>query len=233
MHPDAPPVQRGPAGPSTGPTALPRGGSRVVPILPPVDRRSNFGCLVEVVETLVLTLVIFFVIQNFIAQPYQVQQQSMEHTLEPGQYVLVDKLTPRWDSYSRGDIVVFNPPESWTSDPTPFIKRVIGLPGDKVEIHDDGIVYVNGTALDETYTFRNAAGVNGPTTASSDQSTWVVPDGQLFVMGDHRGSSADSRVFGPINVSNVIGRAFLRYWPLSTIGIVQTPSYAGVPATAP
>ncbi len=198
-----------------------------------MDRRSNFGCLVEVAETLVLTLVIFFVIQNFIAQPYQVQQQSMEHTLEPGQYVLVDKLTPRWDSYSRGDIVVFNPPESWTSDPTPFIKRVIGLPGDKVEIRDDGIVYVNGTALDETYTFRNAAGVNGPTTASSDQSTWVVPAGELFVMGDHRGSSADSRVFGPINVSNVIGRAFLRYWPLSTIGIVQTPSYAGVPATAP
>lgn len=233
MHPAWRPMHRGPDGPSTGPTALHRGGSRVVRILPLVDRRSNFGCLVEVVETLVLTLVIFFVIQNFIAQPYQVQQNSMERTLEPGQYVLVDKLTPRWDSYSRGDIVVFNPPPSWTSDPTPFIKRVIGLPGDKVDIRDDGIVYVNGAALSEAYTYRNAAGVNEPTNASSDQTTWVVPAGELFVMGDHRQKSADSRVFGPINISNVIGRAFLRYWPLSTIGIIQTPSYPGVPATAP
>ena len=88
-------------------------------ILAHVDRRSTFGCLFEVVETLVLTLVIFFVIQNFIAQPYQVQQNSMERTLEPGQYVLVDKLTPRWDSYSRGDVVVFNPPETLDQRPHP------------------------------------------------------------------------------------------------------------------
>ncbi|MFN8631141.1 MAG: signal peptidase I [Chloroflexota bacterium] len=96
-----------------------------------MDKRSGIGCLVEIVETLVLTLVIFFVIQNFIAQPYQVQQNSMERTLEPGQYVLVDKLTPRWDPYKRGDVVVFTPPANYTQDTTPFIKRVIGLPGDR------------------------------------------------------------------------------------------------------
>ena len=83
---------------------------------PLVDRRSSLGCLFEVLETLVLTLIIFFVIQNFIAQPYQVQQQSMERTLEPGQYVLVDKLTPRWDDFGRGDIVVFTPPDTWTTE---------------------------------------------------------------------------------------------------------------------
>ncbi len=195
-----------------------------------MDRRSSFGCLIEVVETLVLTLVIFFVIQNFIAQPYQVQQQSMETTLEPGQYVLVDKLTPRWDSYQRGDVVVFDPPETWTSDPTPFIKRVIGEPGDTVEVRDDGYVYINGVNLEETYTFANAAGVQEPTEASPDQTRWVVPAGQLFVMGDHRQKSADSRVFGPINTSDVIGRAFLRYWPISTLGILQTPAYPDIPA---
>jgi signal peptidase I len=93
------------------------------------------GCLVEIVETLVLTLIIFFVIQTFVAQPYKVQQQSMEHTLEPDQYVLVDKLTPRFDTYKRGDIVVFTPPADWVqSDGTPFIKRVIGLGGEKVDI---------------------------------------------------------------------------------------------------
>jgi signal peptidase I len=198
-----------------------------------VDKRSSLGCLVEVVETLVLTLVIFFVIQNFIAQPYQVQQNSMERTLEPGQYVLVDKLTPRWDAYKRGDVVVFNPPATWTADPTPFIKRVIGLPGDNVEIKDDGKVYVNGIALDEPYTYKNAAGVNEPTTPLSDQTSWVVPAGELFVMGDHRQKSADSRAFGPIPESSVIGRAFLRYWPVSAVGILQTPSYPGVPAAAP
>jgi signal peptidase I len=198
-----------------------------------VDKRSGIGCLVEIVETLVLTLVIFFVIQNFIAQPYQVQQNSMEHTLEPQQYVLVDKLTPRWDTYKRGDIVVFTPPENYTQDRTPFIKRVIGLPGDKVEIRDDGKVYVNGVALDEPYTFKNDQGVNQPTEPLTGTSSWIVPAGDLFVMGDHRQASADSRAFGPIAESSVIGRAFLRYWPISTIGILQTPSYPGVPLTAP
>ena len=196
-----------------------------------MDQRSNFGCLVEVAETLILTLIIFFVIQNFIAQPYQVQQNSMERTLEPGQYVLVDKLTPRFDSYSRGDVVVFNPPATWTSDKTPFIKRVIGLPGDIVAVKEDGLVYVNDTPLDEPYTYANAAGVHEPTTAPNQQR-WVVPAGQLFVMGDHRQRSADSRMFGPIYVSDVIGRAFLRYWPISTIGIIGTPSYPGVPSAA-
>jgi len=110
------------AGARTGATALPGVDRPSVPILGPVDRRSTFGCLFEVVETLVLTLVIFFVIQNFVAQPYQVQQQSMERTLEPGQYVLVDKLSPRWDTYGRGDVVVFNPPQTLSlihiSEPT-------------------------------------------------------------------------------------------------------------------
>jgi len=196
-----------------------------------VDKRSSLGCLVEVVETLVLTLVIFFVIQNFVAQPYKVQQNSMERTLEPEQYVLVDKLTPRWDAYNRGDVVVFTPPPAFTADTTPFIKRVIGLPGDTVEVKDDGRVYVNGVPLDEPYTYKNAAGVNEPTVPLSDLSSWSVQKGELFVMGDHRKASADSRAFGPIQESSVIGRAFLRYWPISTVGILQTPSYPGVPAT--
>jgi signal peptidase I len=233
FHPPGRPMHSTRAGPPGVPTALSGVDPPLVPILAHVDRRSTFGCLFEVVETLVLTLVIFFVIQNFIAQPYQVQQQSMERTLEPGQYVLVDKLTPRWDSYSRGDVVVFNPPQTWTADPTPFIKRVIGLPGDTVEVKEDGYVYVNGVNLHEQYLYANDAGVQEPTTASPDQNNWVIPEGQLFVMGDHRQKSADSRVFGPISISDVIGRAFLRYWPLSTLGILQTPSYPSAPPATP
>jgi signal peptidase I len=197
-----------------------------------VSQRPALGCLFEVVETLVLTLLIFLVIQNFVAQPYQVKQQSMERTLEPGQYVLVDKLTPRFSPYKRGDIVVFTPPPGWTDNDTPFIKRVIGLPGDTIEIRDDGHVYANGVQLNEPYLFAEN-GVAQPTVAPASQSRWNVGANQMFVLGDHRMNSADSRSFGLIDVSSVIGRAWLRYWPLDTFGIVSTPSYAGLQTTGP
>jgi signal peptidase I len=182
------------------------------------------GCLFEIVETLVLTLIIFLVIQNFVAQPYKVQQQSMEHTLEPDQYVLVDKLTPRLDTYKRGDIVVFTPPADFASaDDTPFIKRVIGVGGDKVEVKNGG-VYVNGTALVEPYLYADTPGDPAQPTVSSQES-WTVPAGELFLMGDHRENSQDSRTFGEVPVSQVIGRAWLRYWPLNAFGILPTPTY--------
>jgi signal peptidase I len=198
-----------------------------------VSQRPALGCLFEIVETLVLTLIIFVVIQNFIAQPYKVQQQSMERTLEPEQYVLVDKLTPRFDAYKRGDIVVFNPPEEWGEDGTPFIKRVIGEGGDTIEIRDDGFVYVNDVALDEPYVFANEVGGEPQaTTAGIDQARWTVPDDELFLMGDHRSNSADSRTFGPVPVDRIIGRAWLRYWPIGTFGILPTPTYDGLEVDA-
>jgi len=182
--------------------------------------KRPLGCLFEIVETLVLTLIIFFVIQNFVAQPYRVEQQSMERTLEPEQYVLVDKLTPRFDDFKRGDIVIFDPPEGWVGGrSTPYIKRIIGLPGDDIEVRD-GLVFVNSVPLSEPYTYDSQ-----PTLATGPDSTWVVPPSEYFVMGDHRQDSADSRVFGPVPRERVIGRAWLRYWPLSTFGILPTPSY--------
>jgi len=206
----------------------------------PVNRnRRALGCLLEVAETLLLTLVIFWVIQTFIAQPYRVEQESMRATLEQNQYVLVDKLTSHFDSYSRGDIIVFNPnrregscetaPVDETGDgAVPFIKRVIGEPGDQVAIHD-GRVFVNGTPLDEPYVFQ------GPTSANGDQDTWVIPADRLFVMGDNRNNSTDSRAstIGPICVRDVIGKAWLRYWPLDHLGILSTPTYAAVPTAGP
>jgi signal peptidase I len=185
-------------------------------------RRAGLGCAIEIAETLVLTVVIFFVIQTFVAQPFKVEMDSMQHTLEPDDYVLVDRLSPRWAGYSRGDVVVFNPPQAWTSRPEPYIKRVIGVGGDTVDVRDDGLVYVNGAALDERYLFADDAGMPEPTI--SGQTQWVVPDGELFVMGDHRQQSADSRVFGSIPIDSVVGRAFVRYWPLSVFGLLEVPS---------
>jgi signal peptidase I len=199
-----------------------------------VSKRPAIGCLFEVVETLVLTLIIFLVIQTFIAQPYRVEQQSMEQTLEPDQYVLVDKLTPRFDPYKRGDIVVFNPPDDWVQpDGTPFIKRVIAVAGDTLEIKDDGFVYVNGIRLDEPYVYKEADGSTQPTVSSTDPPHWQIPDGELFVMGDHREKSSDSRTFGPISNGDVIGRAWLRYWPFDTFGILQTPKHPELQAANP
>ncbi|HEY6014834.1 MAG TPA: signal peptidase I [Candidatus Limnocylindrales bacterium] len=197
-----------------------------------MTRRPMFGCLFEIVETLVLTLIIFLVIQNFVAQPYKVQQQSMEHTLEPDQYVLVDKLTPRLDTYKRGDIVVFTPPDQWAQeDGTPFIKRVIGVGGDKVEVKD-GEVFVNGTALVEPYLFADAPG-DPPEPTIASQESWTVPAGELFLMGDHRANSADSRSFGTVPVSHIIGRAWLRYWPVNVFGILPTPTHPELTTSIP
>jgi signal peptidase I len=197
-----------------------------------VTKKPALGCLLEIVETLVLTLIIFFVIQTFVAQPYRVQQVSMERTLEPDQYVLVDKLTPRFDAYKLGDVIVFNPPPNWVqAQGQPYIKRVIGIGGDTVELNG-GKVLINGTALLEPYVYQED-GNSQPTDALIGVAKWVIPQGQLFLMGDHRSNSADSREFGPVDITAVIGRAWLRYWPINTFDILPTPSHPELATPAP
>ncbi len=187
-------------------------------------RAGAAGRAREIVQTLALTLIIFFVVQTFVAQPFQVEQESMRRTLEPGDYVLVDRLTPRWDAYDRGDVVVFVPPDTWGArDDTPYIKRVVAVAGDEVEIRD-GRLYVNRVPLDEPYVFE-VDGRAQPTTTDTEPPRWTVPDGQVFVVGDHRSRSEDSRVFGPVPASSIVGRAWLRYWPLHAFGILETPTY--------
>ena len=93
---------------------------------------------------------------------------------------------------------------------------------------------MNGTAITEDYVYADVPG--GPpqeTFAAPDQDSWVIPEGELFLMGDHRSDSADSRVFGPVEIDQVIGRAWLRYWPLDTFGIMQTPTYPELDPAAP
>ncbi len=187
------------------------------------------GWLLAAVATLILALLIVAVGETFIAQPYQVEQMSMETTLLPGQSVLVDKLTPDLDGYQRGDIVVFTPPGAAPGS-TPYIKRVIGLPGETVDLRN-GHVSINGQEISEPYVYA------GQPTEPRGQDHWVVPPDALFVMGDHRELDNDSRIFGPVPLANVIGRVWLRYWPLAAVRVLATPSYPTltppVPATSP
>ena len=145
--------------------------------------------------------------------------------------MLVDKLTPRFDPYKRGDVVVFDPPADWVNEGTPYIKRVIGLPGETVEIRDDGLVQVDGVALAEPYVYNDER--DGRSQAATAPATWTIPAGDYFLMGDHRSNSADSRVFGPVAEDRIIGRAWLRYWPIDTFGMLPTPTYVELAPAAP
>lgn len=191
--------------------------------------RLNLGLAKDILQTFVLTVVFFFGVQTFVGQPYQVEMHSMQNTLEPGQYVFVDKLTPRFDAYHRGDIVVFGAPRAAGREAgTPFIKRVIGVGGDTVDIRD-GQVWINDVALQEPYVYA-VAGVP-ETTETGDTSHWVVPAGEVFLMGDHRWESVDSRFFGPVPVSTVVGRAWLRYWPLDSLSTLGGTAQAAPTAS--
>lgn len=195
--------------------------------------RRALGCAFEVVETLVLTLLIYLLIHNFVAQPFEVQQSSMVPTILDGEYILIDKLTPRFNGYTYGDVVVFNPPSGsgLAADGIPFIKRVIGMPGDTVSL-ENGRVFVtqDGEApvrIEEPYVITLEDGTTAPTECPRVDCplTWIVGDDEYFVMGDNRPSSQDSRVFGPVDADLILGRAWLRYFPLDRFGLIERPEY--------
>jgi signal peptidase I len=208
--------------PTGAPAARERAGSR-----------RALGCAFEIVETLVLTLLIYLVIHNFVAQPFEVQQSSMLPTIVDGEYILIDKLTPRFDGYEYGDVVVFNPPtgSGLGGNGIPFIKRIIGMPGDTISL-ENGRVFVTQPGrppvrIEEPYVAREADGSAAPTIPRDGPGTfeWVVPEDGYFVMGDNRPASQDSRAFGPINEDLILGRAWLRYFPLERIGIIERPDF--------
>ena len=202
--------------------------------------RRALGCAFEIVETLVLTLLIYLVIHNFVAQPFEVQQNSMVPTIVDGEYILIDKLTPRFDGYQYGDVIVFNPPSGGGLDTQgiPFIKRVIGMPGDTIAL-ENGRVFVtregeSPVRIEEPYVITDESNAPAATLCPRPDcpQSWIVGAGEYFVMGDNRPSSQDSRVFGPIDEDTILGRAWLRYFPLERIGLIERPAYPALGAAS-
>jgi len=218
-------------------------------------REEKQGSFLRELPVLVLiAFVLALLIKALLVQAFWIPSESMERTLLINDRVLVNKVVYHFRDVHRGDIVVFNGDgtgfqshESVIAPPTnafsrfvrgtqnllglgapsdkDFIKRVIGVGGDTVSCCDsEGRVMVNGKALDEPYVFENDNQPFGPV---------KVPDGQLWVMGDHRSASSDSRANGTIPTSAVVGRAFVRVWPLSRFGFLTAPgTFHGIPAAA-
>jgi signal peptidase I len=195
--------------------------------LPAPSAKNQAGRAVrEVVETLLLAALIFFLVRLVVLN-FRVDGESMLPNLDDGEMLLVNRNAYQYydiggnryypfDPPERGDVIVFDPP---TGSDKPYIKRIIGLPGEEVTF-GDGHVFIDGQPLAEDYIQdRTRCG------ARSDNCDVVVPEGYVYVLGDHRSNSSDSRVFGPVPVGNVVGKAWFTYWPVGDVGFVPHEPY--------
>jgi signal peptidase I len=172
-----------------------------------ISLARTFGgrsALRELLETVLLAVIVFFVL-NLVTGRFQVRGSSMTPTLHDGEYLIIGKVSYWFHPPERGDIIVFHPPTNPQED---YIKRVIGLPGETVEIRD-GRVWVNGVSLEEPY-IVNPVSYGG---------SWSLREDEYFVLGDNRGNSSDSHTWGVLPKRNIVGKAWLTYWPPEEWGL--------------
>lgn len=184
--------------------------AEIIPEPPRKEGRS--GCLsftIDTIETVLLALVLFFGI-NAISARVRVENVSMKPTLQPGEFVLVNKIAYKIGKPEVGDIIVFHYPRDPRED---YIKRLIGRPGDEVTVKN-GQVSVNGQPLDEPYIAASPA----------YDGSWTVPTDSLFVLGDNRNQSSDSHSWGFVPLNNVVGKALFIYWPLQQFQVIEHPN---------
>ena len=180
--------------------------------------RKILGAFYEMIEVFVISASFFVVIYIFLMQPHQVKGSSMFPTFKDSEYVLTDKVTYRRRAPMYGDVIVFKAPIDENFD---FIKRVIGVPGDQVMVKNNN-VFVNGKQLNESsYLPPEYVTVAGQ--FLHEGQTYTVPESSVFVMGDNRSHSSDSRDWGPVPDQNIIGKAFFRYWPMPVAGLIVNP----------
>jgi len=166
-----------------------------------------------------ICLILVLLFRANVAEANYIPSPSMEPTLHVSDRIIVDKLSLRWRPLERGELVVFHPPiqdragERW-------IKRVVGVPGDVVEVIR-GKIYVNGEPLDEPYVERPASYTEPPVRLAEDDPRTRPNEAEYYLLGDNRQNSRDSHVWGPCPARNIIGRAVFRYWPPNKIGLIS------------
>lgn len=175
----------------------------------------------DTLQTVVLAAAIFMLTYLFLVQPHEVKGNSMYPNFHDGERLLTDKVSYRFNPPRRGDIIVFQAPPDRAKD---FIKRIIALPGETVSIKE-GLVFVNGRALDEFYLSENAN--TEPGTSLPDTKEYTLGSDEYVVMGDNRGHSSDSRSWGPIKRNEIVGKAWFIYWPPQRFGVIPMVTYAG------
>lgn len=189
-------------------------------------RKGAGRVFLEWVVLIVVALGIAFLIKSFLFQAFYIPSESMTPTLQVGDRVLVNKLSYDLHDVNRGDIIVFEAPALARSDGIEdLVKRTVGLPGDTVTGDDNGGVLVNGRQLSEPYLPQGTQSRFSNVPSGCDPPPdgvpgCVVPEGHLFMMGDNREASKDSRVFGPVDENAIVGRVFVRIWPLSNLGLL-------------
>jgi signal peptidase I len=174
----------------------------------PKERHWLVALLFDLGSTLIPAIIIALLIHVFLAQATRVYGQSMEPNLHTNQRLVIEKLSYHFHGPRRGDVIVIHDPGG---SPELLIKRVIGLPGERITV-TDGRVYIDGKTLDEPYLTQPTQG-NG--------RSWIVPPLHVFVMGDNRSASRDSRIFGPVPLDQIVGHAVVRYWPPEQIGVLN------------
>lgn len=178
--------------------------------IPPTWRTS----VVETLDASIFAALLSLLIITFVVQAFYIPSGSMEPTLQVDDRILVSKFSYRLGSIERGDVIVFHYPLNPGKD---FVKRVVALGGETVELRD-GVVLINGTPITELYPTALAGGDRACTSNYGPQK---IPEEQLFVLGDNRCNSEDSRFFGFVPVQNVVGKALFIYWPPQRLGLVR------------
>lgn len=183
---------------------------------------KNFFLFVfELIKIVVISLVIIVPVRYFLIQPFYVKGASMEPNFYDHEYLIIDEITYRFKEPERGEIIVFKYPRNPQEY---FIKRLIGLPGEKVQIKDGAVIIFNNEFPDGM-TLREDYLPQGISTYGLSEEVVKLADDEIYVLGDNRNSSKDSRYFGPVNVSFITGRVFFRGWPFSRVEIFDTPGY--------
>ncbi len=181
--------------------------------------------LLDILETFIIAIGLFIIIYNFLVQPNSVLGSSMEPNFHDGEYILTDKISYRVTEPKRGDVVVFKYPKDESLD---YIKRIIGLPGERIMIENNHITIFNdenpaGFTLDEDY-LPDTIKTEGGSILPEGQET-VIPYDNYFVMGDNRGRSSDSRSWGTVPEKDLIGKVIIRYWPANKFGLFEKVQY--------